>query len=268
MSTDRWLLPFSRDPRPEDLFFASSCKEAAARLELMVEYRYLGLLTGEVGSGKSTLIRRLFQTVDPLKYQPVYFNLADLKPRDFYSELLLQAGETPPYSLTKAKRLWNNILEDRIAQKDRTFLVAIDEAQTMSEAMFTELRFAMNHRLDSCSLFPLILVAQPEMRRPLALKQHAALAQRIQLSFHLSGLTKEEVSQYVQHRLRITGITSPVFSEGALSMLHSATQGIPRMINLFAGQSLYEALNKNLAVIDDQLIGRILADHDRQRRPA
>ncbi len=265
---DRWILPFGRDPRPEDLFLANSYQEAFARLELMVEYRYLGLLTGEVGSGKSTLIRRLCSAVDPLKYQPVYINLADLKPRDFYAELLIHAGERPPYSLTKAKRLWNRLLEERTAQNDRVFLVVIDEAQTLSDAMFTELRFAMNHRFDSCSLFPLILVAQSEIRRPLNLKTNAALAQRIQLSFHLSGLSKEEVSQYVRHRMKAAGVETPVFGEVALSMLHSATQGIPRLINQFAGQSLLEALTKNLQVIDENTVGRVLADYDRQRKPA
>ena len=266
--SDRWLIPFGRDPRPEDLFLATSYQEAFARLELIVEYRYLGLLTGEVGSGKSTLIRRLFNAVDPLKYQPIYMNLADLKPRDFYAELLFHAGERSPYSLAKAKRLWNGLLEDRAAQNDRTFLVVIDEAQTLSEAMFTELRFAMSHRLDSCSLFPLILVAQSEIRHPLHLKKNAALAQRIQLSFHLSGLSKEEVIQYVRHRMRVAGVGTPVFGEVALSMLHSATQGIPRLINQFAGQALLEALTKNLQVIDENMVGRVLADYDRQRKPA
>lgn len=268
LDNDRWLISFGRDPKPENLFSSASYKEAFARLELMVHHRYLGLLTGEVGSGKSTLIRRLFASVDPLKYQPVYLNLADLKPRDFYSELLCQAGERPPYSLTKAKHLWGELLEERVVQNDRTFLVVIDEAQSLSDAMFTELRFAMSHRIDSCSLFPLILVAQPEIRRPLILKKNAALAQRIQLSFHLAGLSKEEVALYVRHRMSVATITTPVFAEGALTMLHSATQGIPRLINQFAGQALLEAVSKNLQVIDETMIGRVLADYDRQRKPA
>jgi type II secretory pathway predicted ATPase ExeA len=265
---DCWLIPFGRDPKPEDLFLSTSYKEALVRLEMMVQYRYLGLLTGEVGSGKSTLIRRLFASVDPLKYQPVYLNLADMKPRDFYAELLCYAGERPLYSLTKAKRLWGEILEERVSQNDRTFLVVIDEAQFLSDAMLTELRFTMSHRLDSCSLFPLILVAQPEIRRPLILKKNAALAQRIQLSFHLSGLSNEEVAQYVRHRMSVAAVNTPVFAEGALTMLHSATQGIPRLINQFASQALLEATAKNLQVIDDNMIGRVLADYDRQRKPA
>ena len=134
--------------------------------------------------------------------------------------------------------------------------------------MLTELRFAMSHRLDSCSLFPLILVAQPEIRRPLTLKKNAALAQRIQLSFHLSGLSQAEVAQYVRHRMNVATVNTPVFAEGALTMLHSATQGIPRLINQFAGQALLEALSKNLQVIDENIIGRVLADYDRQRKPA
>jgi len=267
-TNDLWLVPFSRAPEPKDMFWSASYQEAFARLELIVEHRYLGLLTGEIGSGKSTLIRKLISVVDPLKYQPICLTIDKLTPRDFYTELLFSGGEKPPYSVTKAKRLLKELLVERSRQNDRAFIVIIDEAQDLSDSMLTELRFAVNHDIDSCSLFPLILVGQPELRRTLMLNHYAALAQRIQLSYHLTGLTKEQSFQYIRHRMQVAQISTPVFSESALTMLHTATQGIPRMLNQFARLALCDAVSKNLQVIDDIVVGRVLTDSGHQRKPA
>ncbi len=95
-------IPFSRQIEPSTLYEAKGHREALARLHLMVENRSLGVLTGEVGSGKSVLIRRLFQDLDSRHYLHVYICRDRLKPQDFYGELLRQVGEVPPYSLALA----------------------------------------------------------------------------------------------------------------------------------------------------------------------
>jgi type II secretory pathway predicted ATPase ExeA len=87
--------PFARAPQSNGLFGSSAYNEALARLKLMVEHQYFGVLTGEVGSGKSTLIRHLAQELDPMCYQIVYLSQADMKPRDFYRQLLRHPGEEP-----------------------------------------------------------------------------------------------------------------------------------------------------------------------------
>lgn len=141
--------PFSRAPQggmrrcDRKLFEANMHVEALARLQLVIEHQEFGVLTGEVGSGKSTLVRHLVKTLDPMRYQLVYLNQAGMKPRDFYGELLRHMGEDPVFSLTKAKRLFEEVLTARAAQKDRSMVVVIDEAQDISPAMLMELRFAL-----------------------------------------------------------------------------------------------------------------------------
>ncbi|MCF6092537.1 AAA family ATPase [Microaerobacter geothermalis] len=257
--------PFSRELDPAFCYPSRGYQEALARLELMVEKRYLGVLTGEVGSGKSTLIRRLFTQLNPMVYTPIYISMAGLKPRDFYGILLSHVGEEPVYSVAKAKRLWEEVLYTRNEQGERTLVIIIDEAQEMKEAMMMELRFVMNHQIDSCSLFPLILVGQPELRKTLRLKKYEATAQRIGLQYHLSGLSKEETHSYIRHQLKVHGIQVPIFSESALQRIYAASQGIPRVINHICSQALYEATNKNHEVIEESHIGRVLTDLDRQR---
>ena len=260
-----WQTPFGRDPGKAGFYSSLGHQEALARLNVMVKYRYLGVLTGEIGSGKSTIIRYFTQQLDPLQYQSVYVNMSSLKPRDFYSEVLQALGEEPTASLTKARRLWAQTVENRHTQQDKALVIVIDEEQDMSDTMLLELRFITNHQMDSLSLFPLILVGQPELRRTLRLKKYEAISQRVQLQFHLGGLTKEETFAYIRHRLKSAEFESPVFAESALLLIHSATQGIPRLMNLICTQVLYEAHLKKLDVIEENLVGRILADMDRQR---
>ena len=260
-----WQTPFGRDPGKTGFYSSLGHQEALARLHIMVKYRYLGVLTGEIGSGKSTMIRYFTQQLDPLQYQVVYVNLSSLKPRDFYSEVLQAVGEEPTASLTKARRLWAQTVDNRHTQQDRVLVIVIDEAQDMSDSMLLELRFITNHQMDSLALFPLILVGQPELRRTLRLKKYEAISQRVQLQFHLGGLTKEDAFTYIRHRMKSVALASPVFAESALVLIHSATQGIPRLMNLICTQVLYEAHLKQIDVIEENLVGRILADMDRQR---
>jgi len=260
-----WQTTFGRDPGKAGFYSSSVHQEALARLNIMVKYHYLGALTGEIGSGKSTLIKYFTQQLDPMHYQPVYINISNLKPRDFYSEVLQVLGEEPIASLTKARRLWVQTIENRHDQQDKSLVIVIDEAQDMSDTMLLELRFILNHQMDSLSLFPLILVGQPELRRTLRLKKYEAISQRVQLQYHLGGLTKEETFAYIRHRMKTSDLSSPVFAESALSLIHSATQGIPRIMNLICTQVLYEAYLKKTDVVEENQVGRILADMDRQR---
>ena len=144
-------------------------------------------------------------------------------------------------------------------------VIIIDEAQDLSDQMLSELRFVINHQMDSVSLFPLILVGQPELRRTLQLRKYEPVTQRIQLQYHMKGLDKEETITYIQHQLKVAGITSPVFSESASDMIYGATKGIPRRINHICTQALYDANCHQYEVVEEKHIGRILADFDYQR---
>jgi type II secretory pathway predicted ATPase ExeA len=147
-------------------------------------------------------------------------------------------------------------------------VVIIDEAQDITPAMLLELRFALNQQMDSVSLFTLILVGQSELRRTLRKNKFEAVAQRIQLRFHLTGLTEEESAAYIRHQMKTAAMTSPLFSDSALQLIYSATQGIPRLINHICTYALYDAQQRGSDVIEDKDIGRILADMERQRGTA
>jgi len=257
--------PFTKELDPALCYESRGHQEAMARLKLMIEHRYLGVLTGEVGSGKSMLIRRLFSTLESAVYLSIYLSMRRLSPRDFYGALLSQVGVEPAYSVAKARQLWDEALHARTTQGERTLVVIIDEAHEMSEAMIQELRFAVSQHMDSCSLFPLILAGQPELRKILRLKKYEATAQRIGLQYHLTGLTKEEAIAYIRHQLNLSGTDKPIFAESALQRIYAASQGIPRVINLICSHAFYDATNRKQEVIEESDIARVLADFERQR---
>ncbi|MBT9147174.1 MAG: hypothetical protein DDT32_00926 [Syntrophomonadaceae bacterium] len=132
--------------------------------------------------------------------------------------------------LAKAKRLWSDALEARSEQGDKSLVVVVDEVQEMTKTMLVELRFAVNHQLDSSSLFPLILVGQSELRRTLRLKKYEAVAQRIPMQYHLGGLTPEETKAYIRHQMQSAHLTTPVFAESTMAQIHAASQGIPGLL--------------------------------------
>lgn len=174
-------------------------------------------------------------------------------------------GEVPPFSLVKAKRLWEETIASWQAQKDKVLVVIIDEAQDLSEKMLLELRFTLNHQMDSVALFPLLLVGQPELRKILRLKKYEAISQRIQLQYHLGGLTKEETLAYIRHQLKLSGAGTPVFADSAMEMVFAASQGVPRLINHICSQAMLEAELKEQEVIEEAHIVRVMADQERQR---
>lgn len=257
--------PFTKELNIAQCYESRSHQEAMARLELMIQHKYLGVLTGEVGGGKSTLIRRLFSGLDTMTYLPIYLCKAGLTTRDFYGALLRHVGIEPSYSVAKARQQWEDALHSRVAQGERRLIVVIDEAQEMSEAMMLELRFILSYNMDSSTLFPLILVGQPELRKQLRLKKYEATVQRIGLQYHLMGLTKEETYAYIRHHMKVSSTESSVFAEGALQRVFAASQGIPRIINQICTPALLEAVSNKLEVIEESHIVRILADVDRQR---
>jgi type II secretory pathway predicted ATPase ExeA len=257
--------PFSKELNTSCCYESRSYKEALARLELMIRNRYLGVLTGEVGGGKSTLIRRLFADLDDMAYAPIYLCKAGLKPRDFYGAMLSHIGVEPCYNVGKARQQWEEAMQARTAQGERMLVVVIDEAHEMSDAMLSELRFVMNHNMDSSSLFPLILVGQPELRKTLRLKKYEATVQRIGLQYHLTAMSKEETYGYIRHHMKVAQLETPLFAEGAMQRVDAASQGLPRVTNQICTQTLLDVASKGLEVIEESHIARVLADMDRQR---
>ena len=260
--------PFARGSDGVVFFESHAQREALARIELVVEGYGFGLVTGEVGSGKSTFVRRIVRELDDMQYFVMYICKASLKPRDFYGEILARLGESVPFSVAKARRVWEERALSQAGRPDRQWVVLIDEAQEMSDDMLQELRFLRNQAMDAQSVFSLIMTGQPELRRRLRLKKYEAISQRLDMVYHLHGLTQDETTAYIRQQMQQAGATLPVFSDSAIRAIYRASQGLPRIVNSLCTQCLYAAAPKQSEVIDEGHVQSVLTDQEQQRGTA
>jgi type II secretory pathway predicted ATPase ExeA len=252
--------PFNKTPDPRFLFHSAKHAEALARLQLAVDEQDIVLLTGEIGSGKTTLSRALIDSLDR-NYHPVLIINPRLSPSQLLQIVALRLGIEDP------GRQRHGILEGinaklyELFEAGRRPVIIIDEAQLIpGKATFEELRLLTNFQLDDRNLLALVLIGQTELRERLDRRPYRALRQRVSLQFHLGPLDAEETREYVKHRLRVAGRETPLFDESALGLLFHESGGVPRRINIIAGNALIEGFGRGAAAIGPEIIESVVKD--------
>jgi type II secretory pathway predicted ATPase ExeA len=252
--------PFSKTPDPRFLYQSRKHAEALARLQLAVEDQDIILLTGDIGCGKTTLSRALIDSLGE-QYHPVLIINPRLSPVQLLSVVALRLGmdEETKYKQGMLEAI-NGKLYELFEQGKRTALI-IDEAQLVpAKATFEELRLLTNFQLDDRNLLSLVLIGQPELKARLSRKPYRALQQRIGLRFHLGPLDEEETTEYVAHRLRIAGREIPLFEADALALLYKYSRGVPRTINIIAGNALLEGFGRGAEAISEDIVKDVVEE--------
>lgn len=240
-------------------------EEALSRMMHVVQTGSLGVLTGEVGSGKSTLMRIVAGNLPQSEYQIVYLSSSHMNPKELYTGMLRAMGETPAFSAPKVKQQWRDVLDSRSAGNTRQLVLLIDEAHDMPETTLLELRFLMTHGMDPNPAFPVILAGQGKLRRDLNTNLLEPISQRIRMQYHLGGMTAQECARYILHQMKKAELDLPVFTESAMKAIHATSQGIPRVVNLLCGSALMLARKNEENAVEEKHIAVVLADIDRQR---
>jgi type II secretory pathway predicted ATPase ExeA len=246
--------PFTKTPDPRFLFLSRSHEEALARLQYAVEERELVLLTGEIGSGKTTLTRALMDSLGE-KYRVIIIINPQLTPLQFLRTVAkrFDIHVSSNYKDNLLDAIYERVYEDY--ETGITPVIIIDEAQLIpNKNTFEEIRLLTNFQLDYMNLLSLILVGQTDLRRRLNHKTYLPLRQRIGLFYHLGPLSEDEMRGYVEYRLKVSGLEDPLFTEQALIRLYHYSAGIPRIINSLATSALLEGFGRELRVIDGFLI--------------
>jgi type II secretory pathway predicted ATPase ExeA len=251
--------PFDKTIAPEDFFPATAAKEMEARLRYLLDLRGLGLITGEVGSGKTSLCRKVISTLHPGLYRTAYVPNSTGTAMDLYKTIAWELGlptERNRASLYRAIRA--EITRLCLEAKVRPVLI-VDEAQHLRSDVLEDLRLLTNYEMDSQNRLCLVFVGQAELRRRLSLSVHEALSQRIVVRYHLSGLTREELPLYLAHLLRLAGCEVPLFEPAAMEAIFQATNGLPRKVNLLAHHALNAAALARAKIVS--------ADHIQAAQP-
>ena len=233
--------PFERALQPDELFASSAANEAQARLQHLVELRGIGLITGEVGSGKTTVCRQLAASLHPGLYRLFYVPLSTGNVMDMYKAIAWQLGLPVERSRATAYRAIHSEI-CRLTLDTKIFpILVVDEAQHLRNEVLEDLRLLTNFAMDAELRLCVLLVGLTELRRRLTMAVHESLTQRIVVRYHLAGLTRDELPAYLTHRLQLAGCTLPVFEPAAIEALFQATQGLPRKVNRLAHYALTAA---------------------------
>ncbi|HKL27357.1 MAG TPA: AAA family ATPase [Desulfuromonadales bacterium] len=264
--------PFSIAPNPDYLYMSEHHREALAHLlyGLQSDGGFV-LLTGEVGTGKTTICRRSIDQV------PAEVDLAlVLNPKVTVSELLeticdeLQISRPENASVKQLVDSLNTRLLETNAQDRKTVLI-IDEAQNLSADVLEQLRLLTNLETSRRKLLQIILLGQPELREMIGRPEMRQLAQRVTARYHLAPLARDEVAAYIQHRLQVAGCDRMLFPPSAVKQVSHLSGGVPRLINLVCDRALLGAYARRKSQVDAALVrqaGREVFDLPAPRRMA
>jgi general secretion pathway protein A len=254
--------PFTITPDPRYLFLSERHREALGHLLYgAAEGGGFVQLTGEVGTGKTTLCRCLLEQLPPKLDVALILN-----PKLTSDELLAAVCDelriAYPQGTTSLKVLVDALyayLLEAHAQGRRTMLI-VDEAQDLSADVLEQIRLLTNLETAREKLLQILLIGQPELIPILDREDLRQLAQRITARYHLEPFTEEETRAYVRHRLQVAGRTRGIFTDSAMRRVHRAAGGIPRLINVICDRALLGAYAQDRAHVDGRMIARAAAE--------
>ena len=243
--------PFGRSLAPGMLHRHGSHAEAVARIGWCVAERALGVITGEVGAGKTVAIRAALAGLDSSRHTVIYLGNPAVGGRGLYAGIVSALGGTPRFHKASLIPQTTELLAAEDHERGRTVVLVLDEGHLLSAEQLEELRLLTNAEMDSHSPFACLLVGQPTLRRRIKLGTFAALDQRIALRYAMTGMTDTETASYIAHHLKLAGRSDTLFSDDALALIHQVSRGLPRAVNNLAIQSLVATYATNKAIVDE-----------------
>jgi type II secretory pathway predicted ATPase ExeA len=212
-------MPFGRDLAPQMLHRSTGHNEAVARISWCIQERALGVITGEVGSGKTVATRAATSALDTSRNTLIYLGNPAIGARGIYHGIVTALGGVPRFHKASLIPKTVDPLAAEEDERGKRVVVAIDEAHLLTSDQLEEIRLLLNRDLDSKSPFACLLVGQPTLRRRIKLGMFAALDQRIALRFAMPPLTQDETANYISHHLKLAGRTDTLFTDDAAAQM-------------------------------------------------
>ncbi len=251
--------PFNIVPNPAYLYRSEKHQDALTYLEYgLMEATGFILLTGEIGTGKTTLVRYILNQIEPDVDVAVIFN-TNITSDQLIGLILDNFGINSKKDKTANLDLLYRFLIEKFSDGSRVLLI-IDEAQNLAADVLEEVRMLSNLQSDEQILLQIMLVGQPELKARLQDPGMAQLAQRITVNYHLSTLTREETGEYIAYRLKKAGGSPDIFMPEAVDLIYTNSGGVPRIINLFCDTAMVYGFGYELKQINPKVIDRVIED--------
>jgi type II secretory pathway predicted ATPase ExeA len=244
-------MPFGRDLAPGMLHRHTAHNEAVARIGWCIAERRIGVITSEVGAGKTVAVRAALAGLDRSRHTVIYLPDPTVGVRGIHHRIVTALGGQPfVHHATLAPQAADALAAEH-AERGRVACLVLDEAHLLQHDQLEALRLLTNHDLDSSSPFACLLVGQPTMRRRMKLGVLAALDQRIGLRYAMPPITEKETGSYLCHHLTLAGREDTLFSDDAVGLIHQTSRGFPRAVNNLALQALVAAFAADKAIVDE-----------------
>ena len=261
--------PFSNAPDARFYFNSEQHSQALLRLMYAVDSnKGLAVLVGGVGTGKTTLARRMLDNLPEDRYESSLLVMvhSGITPEWILTRIALQLGVVEPAGdrLKLLKQLYTRLLE--IEDEGRRAVVLIDEAQMLqSRELMEEFRGLLNLEIPGKKLLNIVFFGLPELEDCLALDE--PLAQRVAVKFHLKSMTVETTTSYIKHRLQIAGAKQMLYDDESIPLIHRYAGGVPRLINTISDNCLFEAYLCKMNNVDPRTAHRVAGDLGLLQKP-
>ena len=254
--------PFNITPDPRFVYFSETHKEALAHLTYAIrEGKGFSVITGEVGTGKTTLVHTLLNKIDGTVRTAYIFNPV-MNPEDFLNYICEDLGLKSDGVRSRGQNLasLHNFLLNCYTNNERVFLI-VDEAQSLDTKLLEEVRLLTNLETPTNKLLHVILLGQPELNRSLSDERFRALKQRVTIRYNLSTLNLADTKEYILHRLKKAGARNlSVFDENAIKKIYTYSKGIPRVINIVCDNALITGFAQGRRRIGKPIIQEVTKD--------
>ena len=252
--------PFSILPDPDLIYWGKTHRLAFGMLEFgVMNNAGFTVITGEIGSGKTTLVRHLLKKLDP---KVINVGLISNTPRgreELLQWILMSLDQPFDGEFGVLIKRFQDFLYSQYRKRHRT-IVIVDEAQNLGEDALESLRMLSNINVDKYQFLQLILIGQPQLKELLCRPNLVQFAQRVSSDFHLRPLPQSEVAKYINFRVTAVGSKVNLFTEGACKMVAEASQGVPRVINILCDTALVYGFSTGAQKIDRDLMGLVIED--------
>ncbi len=252
--------PFSIQPDPDFLYFGRRHSYAYAMMEFGIRNRVgFMVISGEIGCGKTTLVRHLLNNLAPEHTVGLVYN-THREIANLLQWIMLSFGLT--YEGESNVALFDEFQRFLIKQygSGKSVLLIIDEAHNLNPDALESLRMLSNINADKSQLLQIMLVGQPQLKDVLLRPDLLQFSQRVEVDFHIKPFDASDVQGYIQHRLKIAGRETPLFTADACARIAEASQGIPRRINILCNTALVYGFAAEAKLIDLSLVEEMLRD--------
>lgn len=245
--------PFEKG-QPDITVSTNDYKEALGRLNYLKDVRGIGLFTGSSGTGKTFIMKKFSETLNPGLYKVIYMPMSTLTTIEFYRELSSQLGLEAQHKKIDNYRNIQNRIKRIVNEKRIVPVIILDEAQFLKTDILNDLIMLLNFDFDSSNYVILILTGTPILNHRISRAVHEALKQRIVIRYETSGMNEKDIERYITEKLKKAGRSEPLIMPEALKALSNASQGSSRKLNNLLTHSLIIGTAREKMMIDNETV--------------